>query len=203
MWNTIAITEKMTTQETKKELLKKLFSTFSIGIRTAKADKPRTWLEEKGLDYENLQIGFSSGQHHHRKDQAYINNYISVGVLKKSDAPVREPGMQAHTCFGNYAIVFPLKDQGGNIVNLYAIRIDRKPEVTEHVNNDGLYPAHPNPLTTRLYLTKNILDAATLLQSGVMENRDAVVALKDGELTEHHIHAIKNLKNLEQIILIN
>ncbi|MEO6303543.1 MAG: hypothetical protein ABIP51_10245, partial [Bacteroidia bacterium] len=185
------------------ELLKQLFNTFITGIRNNKSIKPRTWLEKKALNYEDLNIGFNSGQFHHRKEEAFKNNYLQIGVLKESDAPVKSPEMTSYTCFGRYGIMFPLKDEQGEITNLYAIRFDMEVEQTDYLNDEGIYPRYPHPFTKKLYITHSILDGATLLQTKLLDNRDAVIALQDGVLKEQHITAIKQLQHLEEIILIH
>lgn len=187
---------------TKQELLKSLFTSFTTGIRARKSIEPRTWLEKRELNPNDLQIGFNSGQFHHRKSDEFRKGYVDIGVLKESDAPVKEEGMKAYTCFGHYGIVFPLKDEQGEIVNLFAIRIKVKNETPLYLNRDGLYPCYPNQFTKRLFITETIMDAASLLQSKVMERGDEVLALFEGELRPQHVEAVKKLKQLEQVIFI-
>lgn len=185
-----------------KELLEALFRSFRTGISSKKAVAPRTYLDNRGLDFHQLEIGFNSGQFHHRKDEAFRKPYEKIGVLTKSKAATKTPDMTAYTCFGNYSIVFPLKDKDGRTINLYAIRIKKEPEQTVYLNEEGIYPNYPQPLTTRLFLTNNIIGAASILQSGILENRDAVIALDDGKYQQKHQQAIANLTQLEEIIII-
>lgn len=191
-----------THKPTKQELLNQLFNSFCTGIRSKKSELPRTWLQKKGLSFLDLQVGFNSSQFHHRKDKSFRDNFVRIGVLKESDAAVKSPELKAYTCFGGYSIVFPLKDEKGDIVNLFAIQIKKKNQPTEYLNEDGLYPSYPASLTQRLFITTTVLDAASLLQSKVMENRDAVLALYEGELKPQHIQAIGGLKHLQEIIFI-
>jgi hypothetical protein len=181
------------------EALTNLFRTFVSGIRSSKAIKPKKWLKEKGLNYENLQIGFNSGQFHHRKSEEFKCTFIEIGVLTPSDAAVRAPELKAHTCFSPYSLVFPLKDERAQIVNLYAVRC--KNHKMEYLNDEGLYPCYPHPLTNRLYITNDVLDAASILESKILNNRDAVLALNNGELKEQHLSAISKLSQLKEIII--
>jgi hypothetical protein len=190
------------TDNNEQELIKTYFQSCRTGIRSFKAIQPKKWLEAKGLNYDDLQIGFSSGQFSHRKTEAFKQSYVPVGILTPSKAPVREPHLKAYTCFGTYAIVFPLKDEQGDIINLYAIRINTKTEKTEYLNSAGLYPCYPHSFTKRLYITNNVLSSATLLQAKVLKNEDAVLALFNGELKPQHIEAISQLKHLEEIIFV-
>lgn len=184
----------------KVEVLTNLFRTFVTGMRSSKAATPKAWLEEKGLSYETLQIGFNSGQFHHRKSEEYRKQFVDCGVLKESRAAVNSPELKAYTCFNPYSVVFPLKDEHGNIINLFSIRCKNKNEKRVFLNDSGLYPCYPHPLTTRLYITHDVVDAATLLDSKILNNRDAVLALHDGELKGRHLDAISKLNQLKEII---
>lgn len=189
------------TDSSKHELIKVFFQSCKTGIRSFKAIQPKKWLEAKGLNYDDVQIGFSSGQFSHRKSDAFKQSYVPVGILTPSKAPVREPHLKAYTCFGTYAIVFPLKDEQGCIVNLYAIGLKAK-QKEEYLNSAGLYPCYPHPFTKRLYITNDVLSSATLLQAKVLKNEDAVLALFNGELKPQHLEAISKLSHLQEIIFI-
>src|SRR6187551_2617423 len=164
-------------------ILEELYRKFCTGIRSKKAEAPRLYLKEKGLDLNELNIGFNSGQFWHRTDDDFKQRYIDAGVLKESDAPVRELGLKAYSCFGTYAIVFPLKNSSGEICNLYSIRIKTQSEKKAYLYKDsGLYPAYPSKQTTRLVLVEDILSAATLRQAKMLHNQDSVLALHEGNL---------------------
>ncbi|TPG31085.1 hypothetical protein [Flavobacterium pectinovorum] len=184
------------------ENLETLFQSFETGIRSAKADKPKDYLKNIGLDYAELRIGFNSGQFHHNKDQEFKNRFEALGVLKKSDAGVRKDTMTAYTVFGRYGLVFPLTNKENEIVNYFALRFDLDTPKEEYLNSEGIYPAYPHPLTKRLFIAPTVIDSASLMQSKVLENRDAVIALHDGDLLPQHLEAIKELHELEEIIII-
>lgn len=190
------------TNKTKEELLKQLFQSFTTGIRSFRSVKPRTWLEEKGLNFNELEVGFSSGQFSHRKSEEFKQSYIDIGVLVPSNAPVRLPHLKAYKCFAPVSIVFPLKNEKGEICNLFGISIRVKKGKTEFLNSDGIYPAYPSPFTKRLYITSDVLGSASILQAKVLENRESIIALFNGELMPQHIEAISELKQLEEIIFI-
>jgi energy-coupling factor transporter ATP-binding protein EcfA2 len=183
-------------------VLKSLFQSFTNGLRNFKATVPREYLASIGLDNSKLEIGFNSSQWHHRKDEVWRKPYIDLGLLTLSDAPVNDPSRTAYTCFGAYSLVFPLKNEQGEIVNLFMHRFKLNVPAGAFLNNDGIYPNYPKPLTKRLFIVKDVIDTATLLQSGVLENRDSVMSFFDGELLEHQVKAISELEDLEQIILI-
>ena len=186
----------------KQELLKQLFQSFTTGIRSFRSVKPREWLESKGINFNEIEVGFSSGQFSHRKSEEFKQAYVNIGVLVPSNAPVRLPHLKAFKVFGAYSIVFPLKNEEGAICNLYGISMRVKKGKTEYLNEEGLYPGYPSAFTKRLFITSTVLDAASLIQSKILENRDAVIALHDGELKDQHIQAIGKLKQLQEIIFI-
>lgn len=182
--------------------LDQLFQSFETGIRSAKSSKPKVYLQSLGLDYNTQRIGFISGQFHHRATQEIKDHYESLGLLVKSTAAVRDDSMTAYTAFGRYGIVFPLTDESGLVVNLFAIRFEMATPREEYLNDKGIYPSHPPPTTKRLYIAPSIVDAASLIQSKSLENRDAVMALHDGKLLEQHQAAIQSLTDLTDIIIL-
>lgn len=182
--------------------LEELFTSFETGIRTAKAAKPKEYLDSIGLDYKSLRIGFNSGQFHHRVSQELKDHYENMGLLAKSNAAVRDDSMTAYTAFGRYSITFPLLDASGKIVNLFAIRFEMASPIEQYLNESGLYPSYPHGNTRRLFIVSTALDAASLLQSRAMENKEAVLALHEGRLLPQHLEAIRALHELEEIIIV-
>lgn len=187
------LTPSMTTSE----VYQAVFTSFVNGIRNVKADAPRKYLAGLKLRHETIGVGFCSGQMHHRKSAEFIEQLIRVGLLTKNDSIA-----QPHTAFGNYGILFPLRGESGEIVNFYAIRFALETPVHQYINDIGLYPAYPSPITKRLFITGTMIDAATVLEAKVLDNRESVMALLDGELWQQHIDALSACTSLEEIILI-
>lgn len=185
------------------ETLNTLFESFETGIRNGKSVKPKEYLKSIGLSYNDLRIGFNSGQFHHRDSQEVKDQYEKLGVLKKSlTAVANRKDSTAYTVFGQYGIVFPLMDKENEIVNFFAVRFDMATPKEEYLNNKGIYPSYPNSNTKRLYITPTLMDCASLLQSKALENREAVMAMHNGEMKSQHLEAIKALHELEEIIII-
>lgn len=182
--------------------LETIFHSFESGIRSSKAVKPKEYLNRLGLDYNELRIGFNSGQFHHTREQVFKDECEALGLLSKSDAGVNKEGLTAYTVFGRYGVVFPLFNQGNEIVNLFAIRFELSTPVEEYLNHEGIYPAFPHPLTKKLFVVPTLQDAASLLQSKALENREAVMALHNGKFLTQHQRAIQSLSELEEIIII-
>lgn len=182
--------------------LDKIFESFETGIRNGKAEKPKEYLKSIGLDYNTLRIGFNSGQFHHRKPQELRDHFEQLGLLTKSEANVRSKELTAYTVFGRYGLIFPLTDRTGKIVNYFALRFELATPQEDYLNSEGLYPNYPHASTKRLFLTPTLMDAATLLQSKALDQREAVLALHNGELLPQHIEAIEGLQELQEIILI-
>jgi hypothetical protein len=184
------------------ENLETLFQSFETGIRSVKAVKPKEYLKNIGLDYNELKIGFNSGQFHHNRDQEFKDSFEALGVLKKSCASVRKEDMNPYTVFGRYGLIFPLMNKENEIVNYFALRFDLDTPKEEYLNSEGIYPTYPNPLTKRLYIAPTVIDCASLIQSKTLENREAVITLQNGELLYQHLEAIKALHELEEIRII-
>lgn len=187
--------------ETSEDLLESLFTTFANGLRSSRAETPRGYLKGKGLDWIGLNLGFNSGQSFHGALPQYIQSYLDIGFIWRSPQPqnVHRP---AYSQFGIYSIIFPLRNEAKRIVNFYGIRIDLKEEQRAFWNDRGLYPGFPPIRTRKMYVTRDVLDAATLVQSAVPDNRESVVALFDGELRDQHISALKALAHLESVVCI-
>ena len=183
------------------ESLESLFRSFETGIRSAKAVKPKAYLKSIGLEYSDLRIGFNSGQFHHRKTLKSKERFEELGVITKSDAGVRDYSLTAYTVFGRYGLIFPLLDRENAIVNYFALRFDLDSPREEYLNQKGIYPAYPHPLTRKLYLAPTVIDCASLMQSRILDQREAVIALHDGELLDEHIEIIKSLNGLESIVI--
>jgi len=185
------------------ELLECLFHSFENGLRNQKSIKPQEYLKSKKLDYSKLAIGFNSGQFHHNQTDEFKAPYIKVGVLKKSSANVNSPKVKAYTCFGSYGIVFPLRNNNNEIVNFHSTRIKLKQQTRSYLNKSGVYPKYPSSLSKRLYIVQDVYEASTLIQSGVLENKDEVLALNESELSHDILTAIKSIKTLETIVIVS
>lgn len=184
------------------ETLETLFQSFETGIRSSKANKPKEYLKSIGLDYTEMRIGFNSGQFHHRETQEVKDQFEALGVIKKSDAGVNKEDLTAYSVFGRYGVIFPLMNKGNQIVNYFAIRFDMAIPKEDYLNSEGIYPRYPNPNTKRLYITQTLMDCASLIQSKALENKEAVMALHNGELMPQHLEAIKALHELEEVIIL-
>ena len=182
--------------------LNQLFQSFETGIRSAKSTKPREYLKSIGLDYNELRIGFNSGQFHHSASEEEKSHYEELGMLKKSTAAVRSENMIAYTVFGKKGIVFPLVNKAKDVVIYFVVRYELDTPVEEYLNTEGIYPHYPVTNTKRLFIAPTLMDAASILQSKALDQREAVLALHNGELLPQHTEAIESLTELEEIIII-
>jgi hypothetical protein len=183
--------------------LETLFQSFETGIRSGRTTKPKEYLKSIGLSYNDLRIGFNSGQFHHGVTQEVKDQFKVLGVIKKSKTAVaNRKDSTAYTVFGQYGIVFPLMNNKNEIVNFFAVRFDLATPIEEYLNDEGIYPKYPNSNTKRLYITQTLIGCASLLQSKALENKEAVLSLHNGVLLPQHLEAIKSLHELEEIIII-
>lgn len=185
----------------KQERLDFIYSYLSGGIRAGRSKAPRAWLAQKGLSIDATGAGFNSGQIHHRADLAFKVALAEIGFMKKADVGVNCDTVP-YTVFGIFSIMFPLRNLKNEVVNFYSIRI--KSENTDYMNHEaGLYPGYPHELTKKLFVVNTILEAATILESKVLDNREAIIALHDGKVMPEHKEAIMRLTKLEEIVYID
>ncbi len=136
------------------------------------------------------------------KRSAKALNYAKSRGLKIEELEVGYNG-------GSYegvknCLVFPLKDVHGHVVSLYgrSIYAQGKHRHFYQKGRGGLYPEYPKATTKRLILTEGIIDAASLMQGGTLSATESVLALYGAKvLTEDQETAIKNLKELEEIVM--
>ena len=183
-------------------ILENLFTTFRIGLLTARTGEARECLTNLGFNYNQMEIGFNSGQFHHGKDEAFKQPYLEMGLLIETEGKGNAPDRKPCKIFAKNSIVFPLRNIKGDMVNIYGYRFNLKEPVGEYLNDTGVYPQIPHEQTTKLYICFDVLSTASLVNSKVMENRDACLSLLDGKLNSDTIKAIKGLGSLEEIICI-
>lgn len=183
------------------EIFSRINTTLFNGIRNVKSERPRKWLIEHGLSYEATGAGFNSGQMHHRKPQEFMDELLSIGFIRPNNIIGRN-SKTGYLIFADFAITFPLRDVKGNIVNYYGIRIRTQTDEHSFLNEEGIYPAYPHEMTTRLFITTSVIEAATMIESRILENRDAVMCVPNGKLLPQHEEAIARLKQLKSILWI-
>lgn len=183
-------------------LLSEFFGSCQNGLRAAKSAPHRKVLHEFGLDENKIKVGFNSGQFHHGKSEKFKKKYLELGILTKSDASVNKTDRVAYTCFGREALIFPLENELGEIVNLYAYRLKIKSQREQYLNNHGLYPEYPSMNVKRLYLTTTILEASVLIEAGLLTLHTKVLALDEGELLQKHIEAIRGINDLVELVFL-
>lgn len=188
------------------ETLTKFFTYFQNNLNHPVAVKPKEYLKSRNLNYELLEIGYNSGQFHHRGklSETDLKACINAGLLIPYNGSVPNANGTTYTAFAKDCIIFPLKDKAGNIISIYGRRTTDKTGNKHYYLKDrkGLYPSYPALETTRLILTEAIIDAATLQQITSITKRFSILALYGTNgFTEEHREAIKALKHLKEIIL--
>jgi len=188
---------------TRAAILTKMFTLFKNGVHNSKPAKE--YLQSRNLDHTKIEIGYNSGQFHHgaRKDKYLIESCVKVGLLLDKGLTGRT-GDKAYKPFGKNGIVFPLKNQKGQIVSLYfrsTIATDGRSRHFYLKNRQGLYPKYPSSEAKKLILTEAIIDAATLIQQEqISEDFELLSLYGTNGLMDEHLAAIKNLKQLEEIV---
>ncbi|MBV7531764.1 toprim domain-containing protein [Chitinophaga sp. sic0106] len=183
-------------------ILGNMFTYFKNGV--SNSDPAKTYIRERGLNYEVLEIGYNSGQFHHgaRKDETLINDCLQIGLLSVHDKLGRT-GETSYRVFGKGCVVFALRNKQHQVSGLY-FRSTYNDADQKHFylkDRKGLYPGYPAASTEKLILTEAIIDAATLLQQPAITKEYSVLACygTNGLLAEH-MSAIKSLPHLKEIV---
>ena len=186
------------------QFLEKVYLSFRKGIFNCVPAKD--YVKSRALQVEDLEIGFNSGQLHYAErkggEKGLIQKLIKIGLLSLAGTNSRTGG-QAYKTFGIKSIVFPLKNKENQIVSFYFRSIVNADKAKHFYlkNRSGIYPHYPDNNTKKLILTEAIIDAASLLQiKNIAENYSIIACFGTNGLTEEILTAIKELKELEEII---
>ena len=175
-------------------------NSFANGIRSSKSTEVNAFLASLNLTYARTGAVFNSGQFSHRKPDDYLARLLHVGLIRKSPEPQNRNKPNAFKQFARYSVMFPLRDRDGDVVNYFAIQFARDNTPGAFLNDTGLYPGFAPEETKTLLLCNDVVDAATILESGILDNREAVVALFEGQIKEQHIEALSD-KALREAVL--
>ena len=193
----------------KSQFLANMFQYFKNAVHNSKPAK--TYLESRNLDFKKLEVGYNAGQFHHgtRRDETVIEQCLEYGLLIDKGITSRT-GNKAYGVFGKWCICFALKDGNNEITGLYfrSTLNDKKSKPASPAgrhfylkNRSGLYPNHPPKNTKKLILTEAIIDAASLLQiETITKEYEILSCYGTNGLTAEHTEAIKELKQLEEIV---
>lgn len=170
-------------------------------LQSCKASMERSkpaqeYCSKRNLNYSKLNIGFNGSRLLDSWNDRLRESAINIGLISKIATGYSQR-------FKN-CITFELQNKQGQPVGIYGRNIEESEK--KHVylpgKHEGLYPNYPNPATERLILTESIIDAATLLQITAIRKRYSVLACYGTNgFTDEHREAIKELKNLKEIIL--
>jgi DNA primase len=187
------------------EILTKIFTYFQNGLNSSVAKKPKEYLQSRNLNHELLELGYNSGQFHHRgkleaKEQEAC---INAGLLIPYNGSVPNANGTTYTAFAKDCIIFPLKNKQNQITSLYGRSIIDNKNAKHYytANRTGLYPGYPSREARHLIITEAIIDTATLLQIPEITNQyELLSCFGTNGLTEEHKQVIKELQNLQEII---
>lgn len=187
------------------EILTKTFNYFKNGLHSGTAKKPKEYLESRNLNPELLEVGYNSGQFHHRGKLSEQDTQacIAAGLLMPYKGNVPNSKGTTYTAFAKECIMFPLKGKDGNIVSLYGRSVNENKNGKHFytANRTGLYPSYPKKETTKLILTEAIIDAATLLQiPEIRAEYEILSCYGTNGFTSEHTEAVSQLESLREII---
>ena len=187
---------------TREQFLGNMFQYFRNAINNSKPAKD--YLQKRSLDFTKLEVGYNSGQFHHgtRKDEQLIGRALETGLLIDKGITGRT-GEKAYGVFGKWSICFALRNKENEVIGLY-FRSTLNDDKAKHFylkNRSGIYPNYPGKETKKLILTEAIIDCASLLQiKEIRDNYSLISCFGTNGLNEEILNAIKELKQLEEII---
>jgi DNA primase catalytic core len=175
----------------------KLFKYFTKALPLT--GKAVGYLAGRGIDYKLHEVGYNSGDWHHKlNEQHFLNTCAEYGLLKPRAA-------KGYSAWASDCIIFPLKDEHNKIVSLYGRSITDN-EDSRHfylTGRTGLYPCYPTLTTKQLILTESVIDAASLLQQPEIKANYTVLSLYGTNgLMDEHLKCIVGLPQLQEIILM-
>lgn len=178
-------------------VLTRLFKYFTKALPLSK--KAVDYTTSRSIDYKQHEIGYNTGDWHHKlKELNFIKACEGYSLLKSR--PAGGYGVWAKDC-----IIFPLKNPDNKIVSLYGRSITNNADSRHFylTNREGLYPCYPALTTTKLILTESVIDAASLLQQAPIKDDYTILALYGTNgLTQEHQQAIIALPQLEEIVFM-
>ncbi len=142
----------------------------SLKEKLGKSSKTRNYLKDRHLDYKKLEAAYNSGTEYNK--------------LKN-------------------CIIFPLKNKSGVVSSLYGRSVSTTGNAKHFYTPDrkGLFPSYPPAGVRHLLITESIIDTVTLQQHFSFSSDMALLAAYGTNgITAEHLAAVKDLKQLEEII---
>jgi DNA primase catalytic core len=178
-------------------VITKLFKYFAKALPLTK--KAVDYTESRAINYKLHEIGFNTGDWHHKlNEKHFIASCEQYGLLKAKPAG-------GFTTWAKDCIIFPLKNQENKIISLYGRSITNNDDSRHFYlqNREGLYPGYPSLQTKKLIIVESIIDAASLLQQKEISEQFTILSLYGTNgLTDEHQAAIASLPQLEELILM-
>jgi DNA primase len=184
------------------EFYGQLFSFCESALKTSNPAK--IYMHSRGLrqttpSAQGLEIGYHSGRFHIERNigNTMIESCLHYSIIKKNgNHPTN------FNSFGKNSLAFALRNESDEIVSLYFRNIANDITNKHFYTRDrqGLYPGYPRLESKILILTESIIDASSLMLH--LPNTYEILALfGTNGLTEEHQKAIKQIKELDEIIL--
>lgn len=178
-------------------ILAKAYQYFKASLPGSK--KAVAYLEDRGLDYRKLEVGYNSGGLHvESKNHHMVEGMVKACLLKAH-------AVKGHTVWAKDCVIFPLRDKDHKVVSLYGRSLTNDTDQRHFYlsGRSGLYPGYPAAATRKLILAESVIDAASLMQQEAIRERYCILALYGTNgLTDEHIEAIRGLDHLEEITLL-
>jgi DNA primase len=164
----------------------------------ANGERARVYATERGLDWQALKLGFTGDKVPEAWGKEYKESAAAIGLVGK-------------TADGRYlnrfknCLVFTMQNAQGHAVGIYGRSVGEDAAGKHYYlpgPHQGLYPEYPNANTKKIILTEAIIDAATLHQhTSIASGYTVLACYGTNGFTQEHEQAIKELKQLEEVVL--
>lgn len=171
--------QSQVTENERVQILTAAFTYFQQAYE--KSEAAQAYLQSRSLEHLS-EVGYHDGK---------LSKSLKTSLLK----------LDIVAGWGKGCIIFPLKNEAGEIVSLYgrSITDQNKSRHFYSTGRQGLYPGYPDPKTTKyLILTESVLDAASL---PLPANTSVLALYGTNGLTAEHKKVVKELDMLHEIIL--
>ena len=139
-----------------------------------------------------------------RYQTSLINNWEAQKYCERRGLDPKElelgyKSRSTKTKWGRGCIIFPLKNDAGEVVSLYGRSVFNIGHYYQE-GRSGLYPGYPGLKTKRLIICESVIDAASIKQLDLGYEVLALYGVNG--LTSEHVSAVAKLTELEEIVLI-
>jgi len=191
--------DNTTIQQAKFSVYERLYQSFIQGTKRGFCHDANKWLAKKKLSVKKTGAGFNTSQIHVRCKNL-VEDLLAIGFITMNRR-VSKNATPGYVSFGGHQMIFPLRDKKNEVVNFCAMNCEN--DKTDFLNGEGIFPCFPDEKTKRVFVTDTTIEAATILESGMLKEDEAVIALFEGQIKKQHEEVFERMNDLQEVIYIS